>query len=97
MVKGMGGFVTSSLDIPLKADVAPILMLLLLVIWMAEISFALGSERGVLLSSVVFPTLSMDENVEERLISTSSEGGASMTLSSFVDGNPFEEETLNIS
>ena len=64
---------------------------------MAEMSLALESERGALLSSSLFPTLSMDEKVEERLTSTSSEGGASMTLSSFVDGNPDEEEALNIS
>ena len=93
IVKGIGGFSMSSFEIPLKAEVAPTLMLLLLVMLMAAMPFVLESESGMLLSSFSSPTLSMDEKLEERMTSKSSDGSPSMTLSNFVDGNPEEEAT----
>ena len=84
MVRWMGGLAVFSFDIVLIADVAPMLLLLLLVTLMAAMPF--------LESEIVLLPVSFDEKVEERFTSTSSD---SMTLSNLVFGNPEEEETLN--
>ena len=87
MVMGMGGLEGFSLDIALSAEVAPMLLLLLLVVTLMASMPLLESEALLLFCS--------EELVPERSNSTSSTGENSLTLSNLVDGKPEVEETLN--
>jgi hypothetical protein len=78
MVKGIGGFRGVPFNTVLAVDPAPTLLLLLVLTFRGRAAFVVESGIGVLLV----------------LISTSSEGDDSMTLSNLVDRKPEEEETL---